>query len=107
MLASLIRGARAVLFPSLYEGFGLPVLEAMQLGAPVLASTGGALPEVAGDAALLVDPFDVGAIRQAIRALDADEGLRDELTQRGLARSEIFSPQAYRARLSTLYGRIA
>jgi glycosyltransferase involved in cell wall biosynthesis len=65
------------------------------------------LPEVAGDAALLVDPFDIEAIREAIRALDADEGLRDELTQRGLARSEFFSPQAYRARLSTLYGRIA
>ena len=107
MLVSLIRGARAVLFPSLYEGFGLPVLEAMQLGAPVLAGTGGALPEVAGDAAMLVDPFDTEAMRKALVALDADEGLRGELTQRGLARSESFSPQAYRARLSALYGRIA
>jgi glycosyltransferase involved in cell wall biosynthesis len=106
MLASLIRGARAVLFPSLYEGFGLPALEAMQLGAPVLASTGGALPEVAGEAALLVDPFDVGAIRQAIRTLDADEALRDELTQRGQARAEKFSPALYRDRLSNLYRRI-
>ncbi len=106
MLASLVRGARAVLFPSLYEGFGLPALEAMQLGAPVLASTGGALPEVAGEAALLIDPFDVDAIRKAIRALEADEGLRDELTQRGLARSLIFSPEAYRARLSDIYRRL-
>ena len=107
MLVSLIRGARAVLFPSLYEGFGLPVLEAMQLGAPVLAGTGGAVPEVAGDAAMLVDPFDVEAMRKSIVALDADAGLRDELTQRGLARSEVFSSQAYRARLSALYGRVA
>jgi len=107
MLVSLIRGARAVLFPSLYEGFGLPVLEAMQLGAPVLASTGGALPEVAGDAAMLVDPFDVEAIRKSIVALDADGGLRDQLTQRGRARCETFSPEAYRAHLSTLYARIA
>jgi glycosyltransferase involved in cell wall biosynthesis len=107
MLASLIRGARAVLFPSLYEGFGLPALEAMQLGAPVLASTGGALPEVAGDAALLVDPFDVDAIREAIRTLEADEGLRDELTQRGLDRSRFFSPEAYCARLGDLYRQLA
>lgn len=106
MLASLIRGARAVLFPSLYEGFGLPALEAMQLGAPVLASTGGALPEVAGEAAMLVDPFDVDAIREAIRALEADEGLRDELIRRGQARSEAFSPAAYRGRLGHLYGRL-
>jgi glycosyltransferase involved in cell wall biosynthesis len=107
MLASLIRGARVVLFPSLYEGFGLPALEAMQLGAPVLASTGGALPEVVADAALLVDPFDVEAMRQAIRTLEADEGLRDELTQRGLARSRVFSPEAYGARLAELYRRIS
>jgi glycosyltransferase involved in cell wall biosynthesis len=106
MLANLIRGARAVLFPSLYEGFGLPVLEAMQLGAPVLASTGGALPEVAGDAALLVDPFDVEAVRKSIVALDADEGLRDELTQRGLVRSQAFSPEAYRDRLAGLYRKV-
>jgi glycosyltransferase involved in cell wall biosynthesis len=106
MLASLIRGARAVLFPSLYEGFGLPALEAMQLGAPVLASTGGALPEVVGDAAVLVDPFDVDAIRKAIRTLDADPDLRDALTQRGLARSLEFSPENYRARLANLYGRL-
>jgi glycosyltransferase involved in cell wall biosynthesis len=106
MLASLIRGARGVLFPSVYEGFGLPALEAMQLGAPVLASTGGSLPEVTGEAALLVDPFDVAAIRRAIEALDADEGLRGELSRRGPVQAERFSPAAYGKRLSELYARV-
>jgi len=106
MLASLIRGAKAVLFPSVYEGFGLPALEAMQLGAPVLASTGGSLPEVVGEAALLVDPFDVDAIRKAIEALDADADLRGELSRRGPIQAERFSPAAYRQRLSKLYTRV-
>jgi glycosyltransferase involved in cell wall biosynthesis len=105
-LVNLIRGAKAVMFPSLYEGFGLPVLEAMQLGAPVLTSTGGALPEVAGDAAVLVDPFDVQAIKRAIIALDADEGLRSSLCERGLRQAESFSPQAYQQRLEGLYRQI-
>jgi glycosyltransferase involved in cell wall biosynthesis len=106
MLVDLIRGAKAVIFPSLYEGFGLPVLEAMQLGTPVLASTGGALPEVAGDGALLVDPFDVQAIKRAIIALDADEGLRETLSALGKARAETFSVEAYGNRLRALHGRL-
>ena len=64
------------MFPSLYEGFGLRVLEAMLLGTPVLTSTSSSLPEVAGDAALLVDPFDVGGLTRAIRTLDSDADLR-------------------------------
>ena len=103
LLTSLIRGARATLFPSLYEGFGLPVLESMLLRTPVLASTGGALPEIAGDAALLADPYDVEAIRAAIRDLDGDAGLRDELTARGVRQAKRFSPEAYRERLADLY----
>lgn len=106
ILVNLIRGAKAVIFPSLYEGFGLPVLEAMQLGAPVLASTGGALPEVAGDAAILVDPFDVNAIRRGIVALDADDGMRAELAARGRIQAEKFSPRAYQERLSKLYSGV-
>jgi glycosyltransferase involved in cell wall biosynthesis len=106
VLVNLIRGAKGVLFPSLYEGFGLPVLEAMQLGTPVLASTGGALPEVAGDGALLVDPFDVQAIKRGIIALDADEGLREALAERGAARAEHFSVRAYEERLGKLYGQL-
>ena len=103
LLVSLIRGARATLFPSLYEGFGLPVLESMLLGTPVLTSTAGALPEVAGDAAVMVDPYDVDAIRDGIRTLDADEPLRAELSARGRQQAAKFSPERYRERLEDAY----
>jgi glycosyltransferase involved in cell wall biosynthesis len=103
LLVSLIRGARATLFPSLYEGFGLPVLESMLLGAPVLTSTAGSLPEIAGDAALLVDPYDVDALRDGIRTLDADEALRDDLSARGRLQAAKFSPERYRERLAEAY----
>jgi glycosyltransferase involved in cell wall biosynthesis len=105
LLTSLIRGARATLLPSLYEGFGLPVLESMLLHTPVLASTAGSLPEIAGDAAVLVDPYDSQAIRKAIIALDADEGLRGELIARGVRQAARFSPEIYQGRLADLYGR--
>jgi glycosyltransferase involved in cell wall biosynthesis len=104
LLVSLVRGAKAVMFPSLYEGFGLPLLEAMQLGTPVVASTGGALPEIAGDAAVLVDPFDVTAIKRAIFEVGSDEGLCATLSERGRARAGEFSASAYEARLGRLYG---
>lgn len=105
LLVSLIRGARAALFPSLYEGFGLPVLEAMMLGTPVLCSNTSSLPEVAGDAAIAVDPYDTATITAGLRALDADAGLRDDLSRRGLAQAALFSPDRYRARLAALYQR--
>ncbi len=106
LLLSLIRGAKATLFPSLYEGFGLPVLESMALSTAVLTSTGGSLPEVAGDAAISVDPYDVQAMTRGLRALDADEALRDDLVRRGLVQSAKFSVQAYEGRLSEMYGRL-
>ncbi|MNT33711.1 D-inositol 3-phosphate glycosyltransferase [compost metagenome] len=106
MLISLIRGAKATLFPSLYEGFGLPVLESMALSTAVLTSTGGSLPEVAGDAAVIVDPYDVQAITRGIQALDADEGLRLELQARGLIQAGKFTPEAYQARLTDLYRKV-
>ena len=105
LLVSLIRGAKAALFPSLYEGFGLPVLEAMLLGTPVLCSNTSSLPEVAGDAAIAVDPYDTAAIAAGLRALDADAGLRADLTRRGHAQAAHFSPERYRARLAALYER--
>jgi glycosyltransferase involved in cell wall biosynthesis len=106
MLVSLIRGARATLFPSLYEGFGLPVLESMALGTAVLTSTGGSLPEVAGDAAITVDPYDVPAMSRGLRALEQDEGLRMDLEARGRIQAANFSVEAYRARLTDLYARV-
>lgn len=106
MLVSLIRGARATLFPSLYEGFGLPVLESMLLGTPVLTSNAASLPEVAGDAALMLDPYDTQGISDGIRRLDADLDLCGELTTRGRAQAARFSPQAYQERLRDLYGQL-
>ena len=103
LLVSLIRGARAVLFPSLYEGFGLPVLEAMMLGTPVLTANVASLPEVAGEAALMVDPTDVEAIRRGIVALASDDDLCRDLGVRGLAQAAKFSPARYRERVATLY----
>lgn len=106
MLVSLIRGAKATVFPSLYEGFGLPVLESMLLGSPVLTSTGGSLPEVAGEAALSVDPYDTAAISRGIRTLDSDADLRADLAVRGQLQAARFSSAAYQARLTDLYGRL-
>ena len=106
-LVSLMRGARAMLFPSLYEGFGLPVLEAMLLGTPVMTSNVSSLPEIAGDAAVLVDPYDIEAMAQAIRALDSDADLRRELSVRGRRRSELFSPQSYEQKLASLYTNLS
>src|SRR5207245_5414835 len=83
MLGTLIRGARAVVFPSLYEGFGLPVLEAMVLGTPVVASRESSLPEIAGDAALLVDPYDTDEIARATPPRVHDPDLRRALSRPG------------------------
>ncbi|HEX3885327.1 MAG TPA: glycosyltransferase family 1 protein [Stellaceae bacterium] len=102
-LASLIKGARAVVFPSLYEGFGLPVLEAMLLGTPVITSRTSSLPEIGGDAALYVDPHDVADIARAIRTIAADADLRAELSRRGLDQAEKFSVARYRERVAALY----
>jgi alpha-1,3-rhamnosyl/mannosyltransferase len=90
-LPALYSGALAVLYPSLYEGFGLPVLEAMQCGAPVIASTDPAIREVAGDAALLLDPHDPGAWKEAMRNAQSNPEWRQPMRERGLARAREFS----------------
>ena len=90
-LPALLSGALAFVFPSLYEGFGIPVLEAGACGVPVITSNTSSLPEVAGDAALLVDPHDVDAIAEAMTRLVTDEALRNELSRRGLANVRRFS----------------
>ncbi len=106
MLVALIRGARAVLFPSLYEGFGLPVLESMLLGTPVVTSRTSSLPEVAGDAALYVDPYETDDIARAIKTIVADAELRAELARRGRAQAELFSVARYRERIAALYEKL-
>ena len=94
-LAAFYRLARAFVFPSLYEGFGLPPLEAMACGSPVVTSNVSSLPEVAGGAALLVDPYDANAIAGGIVQAVTDESLRADLITRGLERARSFSwPQS-------------
>jgi len=90
-LPALLSGAEAFVFPSLYEGFGLPVLEAMACGTPVICSDVSSLPEVAGEAALQVDPLDVGALAEAMHRLIADAGLRATLVERGYEQVQLFS----------------
>jgi glycosyltransferase involved in cell wall biosynthesis len=88
---ALLGGAEALVYPSLYEGFGLPVLEAMACGTPVITSNVSALPEVAGDAALLVDPADPDDIASAIGRLLEGQDLRKDLAVRGRARAASYS----------------
>lgn len=90
-LRALYAGADAFVYPSLYEGFGLPVLEAMAAGAPVITSNVSSLPEVAGDAALTVDPTDVGALTSAMEQLLTDPALAKRLRTAGKARAALFS----------------
>jgi glycosyltransferase involved in cell wall biosynthesis len=90
-LPPLLSGSLGLAFPSLYEGFGLPALEAMACASPVLTSNTSSLPEVVGDAGLLVDPLDVRAIADGLRRLAGDAAFRRDLGERGLARSAAFT----------------
>lgn len=90
-LRFIISGAMALTFPSLYEGYGLPLVEGMGFGVPVLTSRSSSLPEVCGEAALYVDPYDIRDIREKIERLVGDKTLRDYLSERGLARSQQLS----------------
>ena len=108
MLVTLMRSARALVFASLYEGFGLPVLEAFQCGAPVITANASSTAEVAGDAALLVDPYDIRQIRDAFRALAAEDAadLRREMSEKGRRRAEAFSQDRIAARLEDCYAAV-
>ena len=103
-ITALIGGARALLMPSLAEGFGLPLLEAMMLGTPVLTSDRGAPAEIVGDAALLIDPTDTDAMTIAIRRLACENSLVSQLSEKGLVRAEMFSTKRFADRLVTAYG---
>jgi glycosyltransferase involved in cell wall biosynthesis len=90
-LVRLYQGAAMLLLPSLHEGFGFPALEAMACGTPVITSTTSSLPEVVGDAALLVEPLDTEALARAIARLFADGSLARDLSERGRRRAASFS----------------
>jgi glycosyltransferase involved in cell wall biosynthesis len=105
-LAVFYRLARAFVFPSLYEGFGLPPLEAMASGTPVITSNLSSLPEVVGDAALLIDPYDASAIADAMRRVLLDSDLRENLRQRGLQRVSEFSWERSVRRVREIYEEV-
>lgn len=108
---ALMRSARAMVFPSLYEGFGLPIVESFLCGTPVVTSDVGATAEVAGDAALLVDPYDVRSIRDALRKIsmtgDPDGTLAAELAARGQVRAALFAEEPIARRMAALHAAVA
>ena len=106
-LAALYRLADVFVFPSLYEGFGLPPLEAMASGTPVVVSNVSSLPEVVGDAGIQVNPYDADAIADGIRQVLTNSTLREELTARGLARARAFSWQESITRVRQIYQEVA
>jgi len=107
-LVGLYNAAMALVYPSVYEGFGLPVVEAMACGRPVIAANTSSLPEVAGDAAILVDPFDISALHAAMLSVVTDTRQAGELAARGLARARQFCwPRTAAAALAAYRGACA
>ena len=105
-LARLYSAAKALVYVSLYEGFGLPPLEAMASGTPVVVSGSSSIPEVVGDAGLQVNPLDEAAIREAMLRLLDDQELCDTLAERGIVRSRGFSWARCAAATRDVYGRV-
>jgi glycosyltransferase involved in cell wall biosynthesis len=105
-LAVLYRLAEVFVFPSLYEGFGLPPLEAMACGTPVVTSNVSSLPEVTGDAAVLVDPYEVESIADGVQRVLTDPALGAELRKKGIARAREFSWEQSVARTRELYREV-
>ena len=106
-LPALYTLADLFVFPSLYEGFGLPPLEAMACETPVVTSNVSSLPEVVGDAALKVDPLDIAALAQAMQGVLSDVSLRDGMTQRGMAQARDFTWARAAKKLLEVYQRLA
>ena len=105
--ADLLQGAELVAYPSLYEGFGLPLLEAMRAGVPVVSTRAGAIPEVAGRAAVLVEPRDPTALAGALLSVLEDDALREQLSQAGRRRVARFSWDDAVDQLVDLYRTLA
>jgi glycosyltransferase involved in cell wall biosynthesis len=105
-LRYLFAGATCFTFPSLYEGFGLPILEAMSFGCPVLTSNASSLPEIGGDAALYADPYDVSSIREQLSTILSDSELRKSMGEKGLVQAKKFSMENYLKRLNDVYSLV-
>lgn len=105
-LIALYQEAIGLVFPSLYEGFGLPILEAMACGIPVLTSRMTAIPEVAADAALYVDPYNSGDIATGLVTLYSNTNIRDKLIEKGLERVKLFSWEATLNKVSAVLGKV-
>jgi glycosyltransferase involved in cell wall biosynthesis len=102
-IAALYSGAEAVLFPSLYEGFGFPVLEGMACGTPVITSNISSLPEVAGDAAIMINPYEVEAIADAVKRILEDSTLRSSMIEKGFAQAAKFTWEKSAKQLLQIY----
>ncbi|RMG82231.1 MAG: glycosyltransferase family 1 protein, partial [Chloroflexi bacterium] len=102
-LAVLYQSAEMLVFPSLFEGFGYPIMEAMRNQCPVVCARATCLPEVAGDAALYFDPFDVADIASAIKQVWQDDELKKALRQKGHLNIQRFSWQAYADAMQSLF----
>ncbi len=105
--ADLLHAARVLAYPSVYEGFGLPPLEAMLAGVPVVTTTAGALPEIVGGAALQVPVGETDALAEALLHAVEDETLRDRLVREGRTRAQCYSWDACTRDLVRVYGNIA
>jgi glycosyltransferase involved in cell wall biosynthesis len=106
-LACLYSGATAFVYPSFYEGFGLPVLEAMACGCPVICSDATSLPEVAGNAAILVDPNDVEGLAQVLERIVGDAAMRGTLSDQGLQRAKMFTWEKTATRTLEVFAEVA
>ncbi|MFL5733693.1 MAG: glycosyltransferase family 4 protein [Chloroflexia bacterium] len=106
-LALLYQGSLGLVYPSIYEGFGLPILEAMACGAPVICSNTSSMPEVAGDAAILVDPLNVGEIAEAIASVVQSSAVREQLRERGRRQAALFSWENTARQTLEVYERCA
>ncbi|MCE2576851.1 glycosyltransferase family 1 protein [Komagataeibacter sp. FNDCR2] len=106
ILYSLLLNARCLLFPSIAEGFGLPIIESMSIGTPVLTSNEGSLPEVSGDSAIIVNAYDSSSIASGINSIDSNDELYEKLKVSGYAQAENFSMDAYKKRICIIYDKI-
>ena len=105
-LITLYSMADVFVFPSFYEGFGVPPLEAMACGAPVITSNTSSLPEVVGDAALMIDPYNIGELTRAILQVLQNEQLRNELRQKGYVRAQHFTWAQSARKMLSVYQRL-